>query len=105
MSGPKALEILRSETFDVAVLDVRMPEMDGLTVLDRCKDDYPSMEVILLTGYASVQTGVEGMRKGAYDFLIKPANMDVLVARINAAFAKKLAHEELEREKKIADGY
>ena len=101
-SGAEALEMLDGKVFDVAVLDVRMPEMDGLTLLAEIKKARPEMEVLLLTGYASVKTGVEGMTKGAYDFLVKPTSMDVLTARINAAYDKKTAHDDLEKEKRAA---
>lgn len=100
-SGHEALDLIQADLYDVAILDVRMPKMDGLALLVEIKSIRPEMEVILLTGYASVQTGVDGMKKGAYDFLIKPANIDVLLARINAAYAKKLAHDELENEKRL----
>lgn len=99
-SGAEALEKIDDQVYDVAVLDVRMPEMDGLTLLVEIKKVRPEMEAILLTGYASVQTGVEGMNKGAYDYLVKPTSMSVLVARINAAFGKKQAHDDLEKEKR-----
>ena len=101
-SGPKALDIMSRQGFDVAILDVRMPEMDGLKLLVEICSKWPGVETILLTGYATVPVAVEGMRKGAYDFLIKPASMDVLEARVNAAFAKKIAHDELKREKDTA---
>lgn len=102
LSGTEALQKLASELFDVAILDVRMPEMDGLTLLDEIKNLRPEIEAILLTGYASVQTGVDGMNKGAYDFLVKPISFEVLVARINSAYAKKQAHDDLKDEERTA---
>ncbi len=98
-SGADALTKLNEQLFDVAILDVRMPEMDGLTLLEEVKKLRPEMEAILLTGYATVQTGREGISKGAYDFLVKPTSMDVLIARINSAYSKKQAHDELQKEK------
>lgn len=102
LSGAEALQKLSAELFDVAILDVRMPEMDGLTLLEEIKNLRPEIEAILLTGYASVQTGVDGMNKGAYDFLVKPTSYEVLVARINSAFSKKQARDELQIEERTA---
>ena len=98
LSGHSAMGLLNDHVFDVAVLDVRMPEMDGFTLMGEIKALHPHTEVILLTGYASVKTGMMGKDHGAYDFLIKPASLDLLCARINAAYRKKTDHEELESE-------
>ncbi len=102
-SGREALEIIQRDHFDVAVVDVRMPEMEGITVLERMKQMQPLIEVILLTGYVSVQSGIEGMKKGAFDYLIKPTEIDKLVEKLYEAYEKKKAHEEKMKEEQIRE--
>ena len=93
-SGEKALELVGKYLFDVIVLDIRMPGMDGITALREIKKIKPLVEVILLTGHATVESGIEGMRLGAFDYIIKPASFDALLEKINQAFARKAAHDE-----------
>lgn len=94
-SGPEALKTLRNEdTIEAVILDVKMPEWDGVETLKRIKADYPLEEVIMLTGHATVESAVEGMKRGAFDYLVKPADMDDLMEKINAAVKKKRDHEE-----------
>ncbi|HBT97558.1 MAG TPA: two-component system response regulator [Desulfobulbaceae bacterium] len=76
--------------FDVIVLDLAMPEMDGVEALRRLKEKKPEIEVILLTGHASVKQGIEAMKLGALDLLEKPADMNILAAKIEAIQAKKM---------------
>jgi len=76
--------------FDVVVLDLAMPEMDGVEALKRLKEKKPELEVILLTGHASVKQGIEAMKLGALDLLEKPADMNTLAAKIEAIQAKKM---------------
>lgn len=95
LSGIEALDLMSRSSFDVAVVDLRMPWMDGMTLLGKIKELYPATEVILLTSYASVETGIEGTKKGAFDYLVKPTGVDILLARISAAYEKKTAHHEL----------
>jgi DNA-binding NtrC family response regulator len=90
-SGPQALEALGRRVSDVVVLDVRMPGMDGLEVLKRIKENHPQAEVIMLTGHASVESGIEGMRLGAFDYLMKPCNINDLTVKIQDAYQRKLA--------------
>jgi DNA-binding NtrC family response regulator len=78
---------------DVVILDVKMPEMDGLEALARIKDEHPLIEVIMLTGHATVESAIEGMKRGAYDYLMKPCELDTLMAKLNAAAEKKREHE------------
>jgi DNA-binding NtrC family response regulator len=93
-SGEKAVELVGRFLFDVIVLDIRMPGIDGIAALREIKKLRPLVEVILLTGHATVESGIEGMRLGAFDYIIKPANFDALLEKINQAFAKKAAHDE-----------
>ena len=78
-NGVEALKILGAEHFDCAVVDVKMPEMDGLELLRRMRWNHPDVPVILLTGHASVELGVQGMELGAFDYLMKPVDLDELL--------------------------
>jgi len=89
ISGPEALKILDDEDIDVVILDVKMPEMDGVEILRRMKKKYPSVEVILLTGHASVESAVEGLKLGAFDYVMKPCDIDDMWAKVKEAYANK----------------
>jgi DNA-binding NtrC family response regulator len=93
-SGEKALELLKKKLFDVVILDVKMPGMDGVSTLREIKKHWPLMEVIMLTGHASVESGIEGMKLGAYDYIMKPADIDDLMDKMQQAYEKKAMHEE-----------
>ena len=94
-SGPEALKVLsKDNTIEVVVLDVKMPEMDGIETLAKIKNQFPLLEVVMLTGHATVETGIEGMKKGAFDYLMKPCDMDILMEKVTEAAAKKRRHEE-----------
>jgi DNA-binding response OmpR family regulator len=80
-NGEQALERLAAEPFDCAVVDVKMPGMDGLDLLRRMRRDYPNIPVILLTGHASVELGVPGIELGAVGYLMKPGDPDPRGAR------------------------
>jgi len=88
-TGEEALNTLGEEHFDVVVLDVKMPGMDGVTVLKKIKDIDPDIDVILLTGHATLDTAVEGMKFDAFDYLVKPIEIDQLVQKLKDAFYKK----------------
>ena len=102
-SGEEALQYLQVRPIDVAVLDVKMPGMDGITVLREIKKLNPLIEVIMLTGHASLEVALEGMHSGAFDYLMKPAEIDELLYKIQDAYRAKTIQEEkivrLEREK------
>lgn len=93
-SGEKAMEILDEKLFDVVILDVKMPGMDGIETLREMKRKRPLMEVIMLTGHATVESGVEGMKLGAFDYLLKPADFKDLSAKLEAARKRKDEQEE-----------
>ena len=94
-SGEQALELIKARRFDVVVLDIRMPGgMDGILTLREIKRMQPLLEVILLTGHASIETCIEGMKIGAFDYLVKPVKLDNLMVKIKEAFEKKRTHEE-----------
>ncbi|MDY7032176.1 MAG: response regulator [Thermodesulfobacteriota bacterium] len=101
-SGEEALEVLKEKTFDVVVLDIKMPGgMDGIEVLKEIKKLYPLTEVILLTGHASVETSIEGMKLGAFDYLMKPIKLEELLQKIAQAIEKKDAQEQKVRSAQI----
>lgn len=93
-SGPEALEALKQESYDVIVLDVRMPGMDGIETLAEIKKLNPNIEVIILTGHASVDAAVDIMKLGGYDYLLKPCSVEELIEKIEAAFERKQAREQ-----------
>ena len=87
-NGPDALAILDQEPADVVVLDVRMPEMDGIEVLRRIKEHHPRVEVVMLTGHADLDSALEGMRFGFFDYLTKPVQLAQLTEKIDDAFRR-----------------
>ena len=93
-TGTQALDIIQSQQIDVAVLDVRMPEIDGLETLREIKKIDPLIEVIMLTGHASIEVAIQGMEAGAFDYLMKPMDINELVYKLQDAFAKKKLHIE-----------
>ena len=94
-SGLEALDVLSEDnSIEVVVLDVKMPGMDGIETLSEIRKKFPLQEVIMLTGHATVETGIEGMKLGAFDYLMKPCDMDILMGKVKEASAKKRKHEE-----------
>jgi DNA-binding NtrC family response regulator len=92
--GEECLKKLKTnQTIDAIVLDVKMPGMDGLETLKRIKQDFPLMEVIMLTGHATMEYGIRSMKLGAYDFLTKPFDIETLVAILIEAADKKQSCE------------
>ena len=84
-SGQEALDFLASNEVEVVVLDVKMPGMDGIETLKEIKKRHPRVEVIMLTGHGSVKSGIEGMCLGAYDYVLKPFNIEELLTKIRGA--------------------
>ena len=91
--GEQALAMLAEEARDVVVLDVKMPGMDGIEVLKRIKAQWPTTEVIMLTGHASIDAAMEGMGCGAFDYLMKPADLEDLLYKLEDAYRKKTLNE------------
>jgi len=103
-SGYEAMEKLESDRMiDVVILDVKMPGMDGINALKEIKGKFPLVEVIMLTGHATVESAIDGMKLGAFDYLMKPCDMAQLLSKIQEAKDKKIAHEEKIREAKIKE--
>jgi DNA-binding NtrC family response regulator len=88
-SGLAALAWLETHAADVVILDVRMPGMDGIETLREIKRRHPLIEVIMLTGHASMDVAIEGMENGAFDYLMKPMDMDELLYKAEDAFKKR----------------
>jgi signal transduction histidine kinase len=97
-SGLEALEILDREPVDVVVLDVRMPGMDGIETLRRIKDRHPQVQVVMLTGHADLESSIEGMRFGFFDYLTKPVKLAQLMEKIDEAFSRRCGEEVEGRE-------
>lgn len=93
-SGEEAIEKVTDSDFDVVVLDVLMPGIDGLETLREIKKKKPLTEVIILTVYASQESGVDGMNLGAFDYLRKPCDIEDLISKIEGAYEKRVEHEE-----------
>ena len=87
--GVQALDIMERHTFDVALLDIKMPGIDGMDLLPRIKQQYPLTEVLILTGHPTVGNAVEGLKTGAFDYIMKPCDTEELTGRIRSAFMKR----------------
>lgn len=88
-SGIDALEALEKDLPDVMLLDLKMPDLDGLEVLARLRVKYPKLQVIILTGHGSFEAGKEGMELGAYDYIMKPVDLSRLIEIVQAAYEAK----------------
>ncbi len=102
-SGPRAIEMIDSKLYDAVIVDLAMPEMDGLETLQRLLKKQPNLQIIVLTGQASVAKGVEAMKMGAVDFLEKPAKIESLVKKIEQAEEATMTLFEKDLDKKIND--
>jgi DNA-binding response OmpR family regulator len=85
LNGEEALARLVEKDFEVVILDVMMPGLGGLEVLRQIRSTHPNTQVILLTGHGSTREGIEGMRLGAFDYLIKPVDIEEMVAKMKEA--------------------
>jgi DNA-binding NtrC family response regulator len=100
-SGDEALGLLKDKHIDVVVLDVLMPGKDGIATLREMKQMKPIVEIIMLTGHSTVETAVEGMKLGAFDYLMKPAETKDLIEKIVKAYKRKSEQEERIRNAEI----
>ena len=101
-SGEDALEFLGQNPTDVVILDVKMPGIDGIQTLREIKQQYPLVEVIMLTGHANVEVAIQGMEIGAFDYLMKPMAIDDLVYKIQDAYKKKSIQEKKIKERLLS---
>ena len=103
-SGQEALDTLdKHQDVDVVILDVKMPGMDGIETLQKIKAAHPLIEVIMLTAHATVESGIEGMKFGAFDYLMKPCDIEQLMGKVEEATRKKRDHEEKIREAHVKE--
>ena len=93
-SGQAALDMLNKESIHVVILDVKMPGMDGNTVLKKIKENHPLVEVIMLTGHGTIESAVQGLKNGATDYLVKPSDIDDLASKALEAYEKRQRLEE-----------
>ena len=100
-SATDAIAKVTAESYDAVVLDLQMPEMDGLQVLKAIKKIKPEMQIILLTGYATVEKGIEAIKMGAMDLIEKPADIGIITEKIKKAQARKMILVEKKTKKKI----
>ena len=100
-SGDAAIQALEKEQFDVVVLDLKMPGMDGLATLKEIKKLGLFTETLILTGHGSIDTALEAIKLGAYDYLTKPCEIDDLVGKIEGAWQKKEGAEKKELKEKM----
>ena len=101
-SGEKALELVKEKIYDVIILDIKMPGgMDGIETLREIKKLRPDTEVLLLTGHGSVETSVEGLKEGAFDYLLKPIKLETLLERVAQALDKKDTEEHRRQSEQI----
>jgi len=93
-NGEQALESIKKGDFDVVLLDVKMPGMGGVETLKEIKRMKPLIEVVMLTGHASVESGIDGMKLGAFDYLMKPMELEPLLEKLKDAYEKKRIQED-----------
>ena len=103
-SGQEALEKLgKNRNTDVVILDVKMPGMDGIETLQQIKKLFPLIEVIMLTGHATVESAIDGMKQGAFDYLMKPCDIEQLMHKVEEATRKKQIHEDKIKDAKVKE--
>jgi DNA-binding NtrC family response regulator len=93
-SGKEALQLIVQQPFDLVLADIKMPEMDGLELLELIKRDHPNMTVVMMTAFGGVETAVEAMRNGAYDFISKPFDHETILVRLEKALERSSLIQE-----------
>lgn len=93
-NGREALEQLEKEYFDILITDVKMPEMSGLELLEKTRERYQNIEVLIITGFGSIDAAVEAMKKGAYEYITKPFNLDELILKVKNIYERKILKRE-----------
>lgn len=101
-NGQAAIEKVRAKSFDAIVMDLAMPELDGIETMKRMLEVDATLQIIILTGFGSVQKGVEAVKLGAADFLEKPADIDALAGKVTEAQQKRMSLFEEDLEKKMS---
>jgi DNA-binding NtrC family response regulator len=105
VSGKQALHLLNSKNYDLVLADIKMPVMDGLELLESIKRETPDLTVVMITAYGRIELAVEAMKRGAYDFITKPFELDALVLRLEKALERsRLIKENLRLQRECAQG-
>ncbi len=102
-SARDGIKLAQQQVYDAVVLDLQMPEMDGIETLKALKESNPNLQVILLTGHATVEKGIQAMKLGAMDFIEKPAELAVIIEKIKEARARRMILVEKDNENMIKD--
>ena len=102
-SGAEALERIRQGNIDVVLLDVLMPGMDGIETFAKIRKLDPTIQVVMLTGHAKIETAIDGIKDGIYDYILKPVKIDELVGKIEMAFQQKEFVQQQTKQKKPDD--
>lgn len=102
-SAGEALFLIDTESYDAVIMDFMMPKMDGIQALEAIKEKKPELQIILLTGYATVEKGVEAMKVGAMDFVEKPADIDALCDKIKKAHLRKAVIVQKQSQDKVIE--
>jgi len=95
LTGKEALELLQKDTYDLLITDLKLPDIDGIEVLKRCKELHPAIEVIIITAYATINTAVHAMKEGAYHYLTKPFKIEELRILVKKALEKSALKKEV----------
>jgi DNA-binding NtrC family response regulator len=103
LNGAEALAKIGEKVFDAIVLDLMMPEIDGMETLKRALQKKPELQIILLTGHATLQAGIEAIKLGALDFLEKPVDIELLAQKINEGRSRRLEMDEQVREAAVRE--
>ena len=98
--GLTGLAMLKKESFDLVILDLKMPGLNGMEVLKKLSEEHPKLAVVIITGYATVESVIEGMRTGAYDFIPKPFTPDSLLMSVKRALEKRKFSQETSSSKR-----
>ena len=103
-NGPSALKAIGASGFDLVLLDIKMPGMDGLTVLHRVRENHPDLPVVMISAHGTIETAVEATKDGAFDFLSKPLDLDKLLIVVRNAIERKALVSEVGRLKETVEG-
>ena len=98
--GLTGLAMLKKESFDLVILDLKMPGLNGMEVLKKLSEEHPRLAVVIISGYATVESVIEGMRTGAYDFITKPFTPDSLLMSVKRALEKRKFSQETSSSKR-----
>ncbi len=93
-NGREALEQIEREYFDILITDVKMPEMSGIELLEKTRERYSDIEVLIITGFGSIDAAVEAMKKGAFEYITKPFNLDELILKVKNVYERKILKKE-----------